>query len=142
MDTAKGPVPGLDEFTCCALTSGSFDVPDYTIGDPTIAARFSNAKASACPNQAPDPNATPPPNEAEHTIDASVTMTTTNGGGKYTGQATLAGQPFEVSISDGSLEFSNVGGEQPIICDGFSTAGAPDVTDVTCRTLDLAAAMP
>ena len=39
---------------------------------------------------------------------------------KYTVQAILAGQPFLLKVADGEFDYSNVGDQQPIICDGKS----------------------
>ena len=50
-------------------------------------------------------------------------MAVSGGGNKYTGMTTMAGQPFEVIVSSGSLSWSKTGGDQPIICDGTSTLG-------------------
>ena len=53
-------------------------------------------------------------------------MTTSENGNKLTGTTTMAGQPFEVIVSQGAISFTNTGGDQPIICDAGFTANNAD----------------
>ena len=97
--------------------------PDYATNAPSIQATWEGAAASDCPATAPDPTQPPPPNTGSESVTFPITMAVSGGGNKYTGTTTMAGQPFEVIVSSGSLSWSNTGGDQPIICDGTSELG-------------------
>lgn len=127
VDTSAGVVAGVGTFSCCGLSSGSLTVPDYTGGadGTTVVATFSSdAQAEECPATVPDKTVAPPANSATETLSVSITLTTSENGNKLTGETTMANQPFEVIISSGELSFTNLGGDQPIICDGAFSANA------------------
>jgi len=97
------------------------------VNSPTITVTWDGAIAENCPDVAPIKTQPPPPNTATHTVTLPITMAVGGGGNKYTGETTMAGQPFEVILSSGRLEWTNTGGDQPIICDGNSALGGqPD----------------
>ena len=120
IDTSAGEVAGVGTFSCCGLSSGSLTVPEYAAGDgATVIATFSaDAQAENCPATTPIKTVAPPPNTGTQTLTGSITLTASEGGNKLSGTTQMAGQPFEVIVNSGSLSFTNVGGDQPIICDG------------------------
>jgi hypothetical protein len=110
-------------FTCCALSDGSLEVPSYSpLNAPSFTANFKKVKARGCRTS----DLETAPTTASHTIDGPVVFTYKSGS-KYEakiaagpGGTSFAGQPFEIVIEGGRLDFKNTGGAQPIICDGFS----------------------
>lgn len=107
-------------FTCCAISSGQLIVPEYAIADggPVTATFSADAQAEGCPVTTPDKALPPPANTATYTLSGAVSLVQSEGGNKLTGTATMVGQDFEVVVSQGALSFTNVGDQQPILCDG------------------------
>ena len=110
-------------FTCCNLTQGDLVVSSHDPGAAQFVGTFRNARASGCRTS---DSITPPisytqtveVNSVQLAFQAAVPGTP---GNKYVGTTTLAGQPFEFTLDSGRLDYSNSGGAQPIVCDGFAT---------------------
>jgi len=109
-------------FTCCPLSAGYLAVPDAGLGAQTFSATMTNGRATGCRTSA-DVTA---PTTATHEINEPLTFTLSPSasGNKYVASSPLggswAGQPFELTIENGALDFANTGAAQPIICDGYS----------------------
>ena len=113
-------------FNCCPLESGYIEVPPTAPGAPSFQGTVVNARASSCRTSSLETA----PETATHDINEPVTFTLAGGSGNRYVSTTLlggawAGQPFEISIENGLLDFQNVGADQPILCDGFSSLDAP-----------------
>jgi len=140
VDTAAGFVIVGDTgytFTCCAIGSGQLIVPTYAISDGgLVTATFSaDAQVEGCPVTTPDKRMPPPANTATHNLSGSISLIQSEGGNKLTSTATMVGQPFEVAISQGILSLTNIGYEQPILCDGVYHLGRPDPCLKTCTRI-------
>jgi len=112
-------------FNCCPLESGSLEIGQVVVGAPTITGQLTNARATSCRTSS-DITA---PESATHELNEQLTFNLVGTGGNRYVATTLAGgswagQTFEISVENGLLDFHNVGGDQPIICDGFSRATA------------------
>ena len=126
-----------DTFTCCPISSGSLDVPAYApLGAATFTGNLVGARAINCRTS----DAITAPTTATHELSGPLTFSLVPGGGnRYVAQVPIggawAGQPFEISVENGALDFTNTGTAQPIICDGFSTAGGAPVSGGTDGTV-------
>jgi len=111
-------------FTCCALEA-ELTVPDYPMSEVSQAASFDatlSGKATGC-RESDTPT---DPTTNDMVIDRVMAMTQASpGSGKYAGTVLLGtpSQPFEFVVESGVLSFTNMGDQQPIICDGFSSTG-------------------
>ena len=131
IDTSAGTT-SAGTFSCCALSSGALVIPPYQEGQATVQATFENAKATGCYATPPDTSQAPPSANAEVTVSAQAfTMVVSDGGNKYKGQKAIANQIFDVEVASGVMSFVNtytdantqVGNQQPIVCDGTSELG-------------------
>lgn len=106
-------------FTCCPLEA-DLTIPQYVQGAGSFSATL-EGKADGCRTSSLETA----PNDNNMVIAAgtTITMTSSGTGGKYEGTLLmgLPSQPFEFVVENGVMSFTNVGADQPIICDGFSS---------------------
>jgi len=108
-------------FTCCPLEA-TLDVPTYVEGAASFTATLTG-KADGCRTS----SAVTAPNDNDMTINLAIPFNVQ--GSKYSGTLLLGtpAQSFEFILENKVLSFTNIGAEQPIICDGFSAAAGGTV---------------